>query len=97
MKVKNLRWGPSGPRSLPKGHNSWLSYWTTNYGRTVTVCKNKDCDNPSSVGCHVLPPDGKRSNNWYIIPLCDECNSEQNRHEFEVEPRHLVIISSQLS
>jgi hypothetical protein len=97
MKVKNLKWGPSGPRPLPNGHKSWLDYWSTNYGRTVRVCKNKDCDNESSVGGHVMTPDGKRSNNWYIIPLCDSCNSEKNRQEFEVEQRHLIVISNQLS
>lgn len=97
MKVKNLKWGPSGPRPLPQGHKSWLAYWTANYGRSVSVCKNKDCDNTPSDGGHVMPLDGKRSNNWYIVPLCDECNSGKNKQEFEVERRHLVGISNQLS
>jgi hypothetical protein len=97
MKVKNLKWGPSGPRPLPKGYKSWLDYWIKNYGGVATGCANKDCENKAAVGGHVMPPDGKRSNHWFIIPLCEGCNSPSNRYEFEVAQRHLVGISNQLS
>ena len=97
MEVKNLKWGPSGPRSLPNGYKSWLAYWVKNYGGAASVCTNKTCDKNATAGGHVMPKDGKRSSKWFIVPLCDDCNSPQNRHEFRVEQRHLVGISNQLS
>ncbi|MDB9882301.1 hypothetical protein OAD66_04115 [Bacteroidia bacterium] len=97
MEVKNLKWGPSGPRPLPQGHKSWLAYWVKKYGGVATVCTNKSCNNKAIVGGHVMPKDGKRSNNWFIIPLCDDCNSPHFKQEFEVEQRHMIGISIQLS
>ncbi|MDG2454227.1 MAG: hypothetical protein P8N47_00330 [Bacteroidia bacterium] len=97
MHVKNLKWGPSGPRPLPQGYKSWLAYWVKNYGGVATICTNKECTNRATVGGHVMPVDGKRSNNWFIIPLCDDCNSPQYKEDFVVEHRHMVGISIQLS
>lgn len=57
---------------------SWLKHWKNFSKQSLpTYCPEKSCRNTPEVGAHVQK-DSSYDKNWYIIPLCSECNKYTN-------------------
>lgn len=71
--VKNLHHGTD------EG-SKYLRQWESLKGREATGCSNFVCKNneknPALVGAHVIKVGSKEDKNWYIVPLCHKCNSD---------------------
>ena len=73
MVVKNLH--NTGGRPAPTGYGSWLEWWMDQKGVTKTPdCANHACGKRAILGGHVKK-DSSDDNAWYIVPLCDGCNT----------------------
>ena len=74
MRVRNL----NGASQSKYSGATLLAHWERfsrqhAYGCFVIGCKNK-----YSVGGHVQK-DSLTDKNWYVVPLCEECNSKMGR------------------
>lgn len=73
------------------GENSWLDYWKSKSGRPqpkeCSACK-KVCNDLD--GGHVHKKGNKEQ--WYIVPLCKECNNCTNFKEMQVQEDMLVKV-----
>lgn len=67
---------------MPAGYSSWLDYWEKKAGIKASACHRIGCNQPATDGAHVQLEKG--GDEWYIVPLCHECNT-QFGHEFWVE------------
>lgn len=73
--VKNLN-DTSG--RVPAGFNSWIAYWEAKTGLKANVCNNVNCSAKNDlVGAHVIKVNSI-DKNWYIVPLCKECNKKSD-------------------
>jgi hypothetical protein len=68
MKVRNL----DGAMQNKKNGGSWLAHWEKCSGQIAFLCSVKDCISRPTVGGHVQK-DNETDQNWYIVPLCDDC------------------------
>jgi hypothetical protein len=71
MRVRNL----NGATQITCNSGSWLAYWEKFSGQTAYGCFVSGCKNKRSVGGHVQK-DSPSDKNWYVVPLCDECNKK---------------------
>ena len=74
MRVKNLNGGTQNKCSS----GSWLAHWEKFSGQNAYMCFGKGCINRPSVGGHVQK-DSTTDKNWYIVPLCDDCNKKRGQ------------------
>lgn len=89
-KVKNVN---GSSRFVPSGYSSWLEYWEKQTGKKAYRCSATDCHHWGDlVGAHVQKVYGT-DQDWYIVPLCSECN--QRTGSFEVD-EELVPVPSNL-
>lgn len=88
VKVKNLHHGTDES-------SKYIRQWEAATGRKATRCCNLLCeneeDNPKLVGAHVIKCGNDVDKNWYIVPLCHKCNSDDNDEEMEVYESNLVL------
>ena len=87
VEVKNIH---GSTDNEPKGYNSWKDFWEAQTGRRFVLCSCKTCFNPATVGAHVMKANSD-SRKWYIVPLCDGCNHEEN--VFSVHENDLVPVN----
>ncbi|NQY11723.1 MAG: hypothetical protein HRT71_19680 [Flavobacteriales bacterium] len=71
MNVKNL----TGYRPPTCGCKSYKEHWEKSTNSTFNKCARKGCGNYADVGGHVINCHGNASAVWYIVPLCNSCNS----------------------
>lgn len=73
MKVKNI----NGTSDNNCSCGSWLEHWKKFSGQTLPqYCPESKCINKPEVGAHVQK-DSSTDSNWYIIPLCKQCNAKK--------------------
>lgn len=72
--VENLKEG-----SRP---GDWLKYWESQAGEKAGTCHRLGCSEDATDGAHVQLVDSV-DRNWYIVPLCHQCNC-QFGHRFRV-------------
>ena len=78
MRVKNL----NGATQKKCSSSSWLAHWEKFSGQNAYMCFVKGCTNKRSVGGHVQK-DSLTDKNWYVIPLCDDCNKKRG-HDLDI-------------
>jgi hypothetical protein len=55
---------------------SWLNHWKNFSGQSLpNRCSVMNCNNNLEVGAHVQK-DGSYDKNWYIVPICQDCNAK---------------------
>jgi hypothetical protein len=85
MRVRNL----NGASQLAHSNGTWLTHWEKFSGQTAYQCFVSGCRNSRSVGGlvqKVNPVD----TNWYVIPLCEECNTHIGR-ELEIWDMAMLV------
>jgi hypothetical protein len=70
--VKNL----NGVTTNKCTSETWLDHWEKLSGQKAYMCFAKGCINTPSVGGHVQK-DSPTDKDWYVIPLCGECNKKR--------------------
>lgn len=70
--VKNLK---EGSRPVPSGYSSWLDYWEKQTGLKASQCHKIGCLATATDGAHVKLVNG--GNEWYIVPLSHNCNTQR--------------------
>lgn len=91
--VKNIK-GSSKEKykNQPRKYSSWLNYWEDNSPHVLPTCCSCDaCNNNVEVGAHVMKEGVSYSNEWYIVPLCQECNMKDEF--FKVDEDYLVKLN----
>ena len=88
IKVKNLN--GTTDNSPPSQYSSWKEWWEKQKNREFLLCSCTDCFNLAEVGAHVKKVNG--GNEWYIAPLCKECNAKTD--SFYVSKDDLAKINS---
>ena len=97
-KVKN---GERTTDCKPKGakyERSWIKYHTVETNRTEPYkeCSITGCTNKDVVGGHVLTKTTGRT--FYILPICNSCNSSQNKAWMDVKGnRQAVEVTQEVS
>ncbi len=87
VKVKNGI--DTSDRTPPSGYKSWIDFWEKKKGKSHDVCEVLGCSNKDSiVGGHVVKLGESRP--YYIVPLCNKCNSDENTSTFEVWESDLI-------
>ena len=74
MRVKNL----NGTKKEKCISGSWLAHWEAFSGQTSYGCFVVGCKNRRSVG-GLVQKDRTMDTSWYIVPLCEECNSKSGQ------------------
>ena len=55
---------------------SWLEHWINFSNQSLpNHCPEKSCTKKPEVGAHVQK-DSAYDKNWYIVPLCKDCNAK---------------------
>lgn len=91
-RVKNINGTSKPPYNNPKakGYDSWEKFWEAKKECSFpTYCQCDGCLNHAKVGAHVMKT--SNSNKWYIVPLCYDCN--KNDEPFDVDENYLVPVS----
>ena len=87
VKVKNVK-NTAGEISPYK--HKWVGYWQEKtWLRVPATCANVGCNNkdatPEIVGAHVrIVGEPNNDKNAWIVPLCNSCNSSENKAEMEL-------------
>ncbi len=71
---------------------TWLNHWNNYSGISIYICSNKLCKSKKKkdlVGGHVRHLDNKYDNNWYILPICRDCN---NSSEYILIDKDSVLV-----
>lgn len=69
----------SGNQKVPGGAlNAWKK--KKGYAESAKVLCARCSSNYAEHGGHVIKADPKASKEWYIIPLCVECNEKRMKH-----------------
>ena len=74
MRVKNL----TGTTPNRCSCGSWLVHWKNFSRRPAKDCSVIRCPGSATVGGHVQK-DSPADRNWYVVPLCDSCNSNRGQ------------------
>ena len=73
IKMKNLHHGTDE-------NSKYIKQWESLKGHKAEGCSNCVCKNdeknPVLVGAHLIKEGDKVDKNWYIVPLCHKCNSD---------------------
>ena len=86
--VKNMH---SGNQKVSGGAlNAWKKAKSYDESAVVSCarCKINDAEH----GGHVVKADPNASKEWYIVPLCVECNEKKDETPFEVDADDLVRV-----
>ena len=86
--VKNIH--GSSDNNAPVGYSSWKDYWEKNKHRKFSTCSCLSCSKLAEVGGHVKRVYG--SNEWFIVPLCYDCNNYSNEEAFEVRDSDMLSV-----
>ena len=78
MRVRNL----NGATHVTCNSSTWLTHWEKFSGQTAYECFVRGCKNKRSVGGLVQKASAADAN-WYVVPLCEECNT-QSGQELEI-------------
>ena len=78
MKVKK----PNGISSNKPITGTWLAHWEKCSNQKAYMCYGQGCINTPSVGA-LIQLDSATDTNWYVIPLCDDCNKKKGQ-ELEI-------------
>jgi hypothetical protein len=73
MRVKNLNKATQGRSS-----GSWLTFWEKHTGQNAWMCYAQGCIGRPSAGGRVQK-DSPIDRNWYVIPLCADCNDHSGQ------------------
>lgn len=73
----------------PTGFRSWKEFWESKKKEPFTFCAREGCYNAAEVGAHVQRVRAGASKEWYIVPLCKECNNQKDI-SFKVDQNYLV-------
>jgi hypothetical protein len=87
--VKNI----NGTSKEPYSGSDWLAKYRKLTGSTAANCAHNGCDRDAKVGAHVQKKDNRKSDHWYIIPLCSKCNSASNT-EMEINANTVFALVS---
>lgn len=72
MKVINI----NGTSDNTCSCGSWLDHWRNFSKQSLpSYCPEKNCTKKPEVGAHVQK-DGTSDKDWYIVPLCKDCNAK---------------------
>jgi hypothetical protein len=74
LRVRNL----NGSAHTSCNAGSWLTYWEKFSRQTAHGCFVSGCTNECSVGGHVQK-ESATDKNWYVVPLCEECNERMGQ------------------
>ena len=88
IEVKNLN--GTTDNTPPSQYSSWQEWWEKQMNRKFLYCSCMDCFNFAEVGAHVKKVND--GNEWYIVPLCKECNARTDN--FYVSEYNLAKINS---
>jgi len=77
--------------SRSKGYISWREWWESLNGRFKN-CACVDCSNKAEVGGLVMPVYGFPE--WYVIPLCRDCNRKRENDKFDVWQEDMQAVNS---
>lgn len=91
MKVKNL----NGTSQNKCNCGTWLAHWEKISKQTFDKCAIEGCDTVAEHGGHVQKVDGN-DGNWYVVPLCAECNVGRKNVEFELK-EGMELVSANVS
>ncbi len=91
MKVQNLK----GTTENTCKCVSWLDHWKKFSQQTTSQCVVIGCTNLPEVGGHVQKMGLLEGNNWYIIPICKQCNGK-NGQTLNVDDR-VNLVSANVS
>lgn len=76
-------------------NSKYLRQWESLEGREAKGCSNYLCKNdeekPALVGAHVIKAGRKEDKNWYIVPLCHKCNSDDFKGSILVRKADLAL------
>jgi hypothetical protein len=70
---------------------SWLEHWYRGTGQSRTTCCVIPCSKKAEVGAHVLLTDGRRTGQWWIVPMCKEHNHHTNKADMVIDSRTDLI------
>jgi len=70
-----------------------LAHWDRFSRQTAYRCFVKGCRNKCTVG-GCVQKDGAADENWYIIPLCDDCNRKKSQSLEIWDHVRLIPVSS---
>lgn len=91
MKVHNI----NGTSNNKCNCGSWLEHWKNHSLQPVpTYCPEKNCLKKAEVGAHVQK-EIFLDNNWYIVPLCKDCN-QKTKNSLEISDS-IVLVSANTS
>lgn len=86
--VKNLHHGTDE-------YSKYLRQWESLEEREAKRCSNYFCknevENPALVGAHVIKAGRNADKNWYIVPLCHKCNSDDYKDPICVRKEDLAL------
>ena len=86
--VKNLHHGTDE-------NSKYLRQWESLEEREAKGCSNHFCkndeENPALVGAHVIKVGSEVDKNWYIVPLCHKCNSDDYEDSICVRKEDLAL------
>jgi hypothetical protein len=74
MTVRNL----GGATQIKCNSSSWLAHWEIFSGQNAVMCFAEGCINRPSFGGQVQK-DSPTDKNWYVIPLCNDCNNKRGQ------------------
>ena len=74
MKVKNLN---GGTRNKLSG-SRWLAHWEAFSGQHVYYCFVKGCTGQIAAG-GLVQKESRAEKNWFVVPLCEECNKKSGQ------------------
>jgi hypothetical protein len=70
MRVRNLNGAPQ----MTCSSGDWLRHWERFSGQTAYQCFVSGCKNKRTVAGRVQKSNPSDAN-WYVVPLCEECNA----------------------
>jgi len=91
MKVINI----NGTSDNVCNCGSWLNHWKNFSKQSLpTYCSKKGCTKKPEVGAHVQK-DSLYDKNWYIVPLCKDCNAK-TRGSLEISD-FITLVSANIN
>lgn len=70
---------------------SWIEHWRKFTGGKRVTCAVIGCNNLAKCGAHVVSTDGRRDQQWWIVPVCSNCNHYRNIKEMKIDRRSWLV------
>ncbi len=80
IQIQNLN---KAPKEIKAKHASLLGYWESQSKQQISYCSNNNCFNHAQTAALLQKAPVKvqrntiKDDNWYIVPLCQECGDLQ--------------------